>query len=173
MILALLHGQGSAEREFIVRKDMLQPNFEGMSLISQRMIYDHLVSNDLSPQSITITKELTGSVDKARSKQRIDLAERKQKEASYARTRKVETLTKDINELKSKKTILEKLQETLKMDSDSLMLKAAEDSTKAHAYATEAKRIMDECKQNVVKIEKLADTINSLEKKCKEFDFDF
>ena len=52
------------------------------------------------------------------------------------------------------------------------MLKAAEDSTKAHVYASEAKSIMDECKQKVVKIEKLADTINSLKKKRKEFDFD-
>ena len=52
------------------------------------------------------------------------------------------------------------------------MLKGTENSTKAHAYATEAKSIMDECKWKVVKIEKLADTINSLEKKRKEFDFD-
>ena len=85
-----------------VNKDMLQPNLEGMSLISQRMIYDHLVSNDLSPQSITITKELRDPVRKAHSRQRIDLAERKEKEASDARTRKAEALTKHINELKSK-----------------------------------------------------------------------
>ena len=146
---------------------MLQPNLEGMSLISQRMIYDHLVSNDLSPQSITITKELRDSVGKARSRQRIDLAERKEKEASDARTRKAVTLTKDINELKSKKVMLEKLQETLKSDSQSLMLNAAKGSTKAHASAIEVKSVMDERKQKVVEIEKLTDIINSVEKKCK------
>ena len=102
MILVLFHGQGCVERQFNVNKDMLQPNLEGMSLISQRMICDHLVSNDLSPQSITITKELRDPVRKARSRQRIDLAERKEKEASDARTRKAEALTKHINELKSK-----------------------------------------------------------------------
>ena len=148
---------------------MLQPNLEGMLLISQRMIYDHLVSNDLSPQSITITKELRDPVRKARSRQRIDLAERKEKEASDARTRKAETLTKDINELKSKKVMLEKLQETLKSDSQSLMLNAAKGSTKAHASAIEVKSVMDERKQKVVEIEKLTDIINSVEKKCKEF----
>ena len=146
---------------------MLQPNLEGMSLISQRMIYDHLVSNDLSPQSITITKELRDPVRKARSRQRIDLAERKEKEASDARTRKAVTLTKDINELKSEKVMLEKLQETLKSDSQSLMLNAAKGSTKAHASAIEVKSVMDERKQKVVEIEKLTDTINSVEKKCK------
>ena len=83
---------------------MLQPNLEGMSLISQRMIYDDLFSNGLSPQSITITKEFRDLVPKARSRQRIDLTERKEKEASDARARKTETLTKDVNELKSKKS---------------------------------------------------------------------
>ena len=68
--------------------------------------------------------------------------------------------------------MLEKLEETLRSNSQSLMLKASEDSTKVWASAIEAKRIMDECKWKVVKIEKLAETINSLEKKRKEFDFD-
>ena len=45
--------------------------------------------------------------------------------------------------------MLEKLQETLKSDSESLMLKAAQDSTKAHAYAIEAKSIMDEHERKV------------------------
>ena len=58
MILVLFHGQGCVERGFNVNRDILQPNLEGMSLMSQRMICDHLISNDLSPQSITITKEV-------------------------------------------------------------------------------------------------------------------
>ena len=113
------------------------------------MIYDHLVSNELSPQSITLTKELRDSVRKSCSRQRIDLAERK---ASDARARKAEALTKDINESKSKKAILEKIQETLKSDSESLMLKAADVFRRAHAFAIETKSIMDECKQKVVVI---------------------
>ena len=63
--------------------------------------------------------------------------------------------------------MLEKVQKTLKSDSESLMLRVAEDSTKAHAYAIEAKSIMDERKRKVVEIEKLTDTINSVENKRK------
>ena len=63
--------------------------------------------------------------------------------------------------------MLEKVQKTLKSDSESLMLGVAEDSTKAHAYAIEAKSIMDERKRKVVEIEKLTDTINSVENKRK------
>ena len=65
--------------------------------------------------------------------------------------------------------MLEKLQETLKIESESLMLKAAEDSTKAHAFAIEVKSMMDERKRKVAEIQKLTDTINSLKKKRKEF----
>ena len=113
-ILVLVHGQGCAERGFSVNKDMLQPNLEGMSL-SQRMIYYQLVSNNLPLQSITITKELKDSVRKTCSRQSIDLAEKKEKEASDARTKKVEALTKDTNALKSKKVMQEMLQENLKI----------------------------------------------------------
>ena len=55
MTLVLFHGPGCVERGFNVNKHMLQPNLEGLLLISQRMICDHLVSNDLFLQSITIT----------------------------------------------------------------------------------------------------------------------
>ena len=170
-ILVLFHGQGCVERGLNVNKDMLQPNLEGTSLMSQRIIYDHLVSNELYPQSTAITKELRDSVHKAnsRQRQRIDLAERKEKEASDAGAGKAETLTKDINKLNSKKDTLEKLEETLKSYSESLMLKAPEDTTKAHAYAIEAKSIMYEHKQKVLEIEKLTDTISSPKKKHKEF----
>ena len=73
MILVLFHGEGCVERGFNVNKYMLQPNVEGMSLISQRKIYDHLDSNDISLQSITVTKELRNSVRKGRSRQRVGL----------------------------------------------------------------------------------------------------
>ena len=57
MILALFHGEGCVERGFNVNKDVLQPNLVGMSLVSQKIIFDHyLVSNDLSPQSLTVER---------------------------------------------------------------------------------------------------------------------
>ena len=55
--------------------------------------------------------------------------------------------------------------------SKSHAVEAPEDSTKAHVYAIEAKSVMDQCKQKVVEIEKLTDTINFLKEKRKEFSF--
>ena len=100
---------------------------------------------------------------------KLTLQKRQETEACDARVRKVEALKKDINELKSKKAMLKKLQETLKSDSESLMLKAPEDATKAHAYAIEGKGIMCERKHKIEEVEKLTEAIICLEKKRKEF----
>ena len=78
MILVLSHGQGYAERGFNVNKGMLQPNLEGMPL-SQKMIYYHLVSNDLFPQSITITKELRDSFAKLAVDKELTMQKEKKK----------------------------------------------------------------------------------------------
>ena len=68
-IQVLFHGQGCVERGgFNVNIGMLQPHVEVVSLMTLRMIYDDLMPNDLSTQSIKISKELRISVGKARSR---------------------------------------------------------------------------------------------------------
>ena len=62
--------------------------------------------------------------------------------------------------------MLEKLQETLKSESASLvLLKLLKIQQKPMLMLLKQ---MDECKQKVVEIEKLTDTINSLKEKNKE-----
>ena len=78
MILVLFHGQVRVERGFNVNKDTL-PNLEGMLLIIQRIIFDHLVSNDLSPQSIAVTKELRVQFTKLPVDKELTLYEEKRK----------------------------------------------------------------------------------------------
>ena len=65
--------------------------------------------------------------------------------------------------------MLEKLQETLKSESASLvLLKLLKIQQKPMLMLLKQ---MDECKQKVVEIEKLTDTINSLKEKRQEFWF--
>ena len=79
MILVLIHGQAFVQKGFNVNKNLLQSNLEGLPLTSQRLIYDHLVSIDLTPESIAISKELRDSVRKAGSRQRIEYEDRKER----------------------------------------------------------------------------------------------
>ena len=78
MILVLYHGQVRVERGFNVNKDTL-PNLEGMLLIIQRIIFDHLVSKDLSPQSIGVTKELSVQFTKLPEDKELTLQKEKRK----------------------------------------------------------------------------------------------
>ena len=81
MILVLIHSQ-TLEKSFNLNKNLLQANLKGLSLTSQRLIYDYLVPNNLTPESITISKELRDHVKlvkelrnyvrKACSRQRTD-----------------------------------------------------------------------------------------------------
>ena len=96
---------------------------EGLPLTSQRLIYYHLIANDLTPESIIISKELRDSARKARSRQRIGYEDGKEKEVSDAKKRKADALASDIKELKSEKVVLQKVQETLKNDSENLLIK--------------------------------------------------
>ena len=80
IVVILIHGQAQVERGFNVNDTMLQPNLQGLSLQSQRMIHAHLESNCLTPAPLDITKGLRESVRKARSRQRLDQAAAKEKD---------------------------------------------------------------------------------------------
>lgn len=73
----------------------------------------YLKANDLLPKTVVIFKEVRQSVAKARSRQRIDNESRKAEEAVNSRKRKLESLEKDINELQSKRAMLEKVENSL------------------------------------------------------------
>ena len=135
LVLILFHGQASVEREFNVNENMLQPNLQEKSLTSQRIIYDHMKANSLAPESIVITKQLRESARKARSKQRTDQEERQKKDLINACKSKMDSVSRDIKEVESKKIRLEKVEKSLKSDSEALLLKAADDAENAHRYA--------------------------------------
>ena len=129
------------------------------------MIYDHLVSNNILPQSMLISKELRKSVRSARTQQRLDNEANEKEEVEISKKRKAESLMKDICEIKSKKIILEKVVIDLKTDYEKLILKAAGDAKKAFTYAIEAKGAMKERDTKITEIDVLDDTMKSLEKK--------
>ena len=58
IILTLSHGQAAVERGFSVNSSVLVENLSTISLISQRIVHDHLASNNLSSEDLRkITKE--------------------------------------------------------------------------------------------------------------------
>ena len=82
-------------KDICVNENLLQRNSEGFSLTSQRLIYDHLVANDLSPESITISKVLLrDSLRKARGMQRLIMKTKTKKDVSGAKKSKSQSASK-------------------------------------------------------------------------------
>ena len=77
MILCLKHGQAAVERGFNINKNLLQVNMTEVSIVAQRIIYDHMTSKDLQPQTLSVTKGLLQSVGAARSRYDENLNERR------------------------------------------------------------------------------------------------
>ena len=65
ILFTLSHGQASVERGFSENNQVLAQNMKVESIISRRLIKDHMVSNDLQPHTIDISREMMLSVKMA------------------------------------------------------------------------------------------------------------
>ena len=61
-VCILSHGQASVERSFSFRNVILEENLTTESLNAQKIVLDHMISNDLKPESIMITAKLIVAV---------------------------------------------------------------------------------------------------------------
>ena len=64
--LTMSHRQASVEQGFSINKSLLVENLSKESLISQRIIYDHMKLNDLQSYELEITSALRKSVKSSR-----------------------------------------------------------------------------------------------------------
>ena len=79
LIFILQHGQSFTERGFRVNKEITDVNMQEDALISQRLVYDHLLQNEKEVWEFPITPELRKSCKVAYQKKRLD--DQKKKEA--------------------------------------------------------------------------------------------
>ena len=67
-MLVLNHGQASVERGFSLRNVTLKDNISELSLDSKRLIIDHMLSNDLRPETIESSTSLLVAFKSTRRK---------------------------------------------------------------------------------------------------------
>ena len=58
LVLMLSHGQTNVERCFSVNNNVLKCDMSEKSIMSRKLIIDHMKSHNLLPQSFSITKSL-------------------------------------------------------------------------------------------------------------------
>ena len=106
LVLILSHGQSSVERGFNVNKDVVKVNLQEKSVISRKMIIDHMQKNNVSSSTIEITRKLARSVKAARQKYHLDLEEQKKNAKKNECNEQLKILTAEIKDVMQKKNIL-------------------------------------------------------------------
>ena len=124
IVLTLSHGQASVERGFSVNKSLLVENLSAKSLISQRIVYDHMNFHNLTPENFIINPALRKSVRNARNEYEKYLEEKRKEKLHSEKDLKRKAIQEEIVAVKRKKTILEKTVVDLSKDADQYALDA-------------------------------------------------
>ena len=124
MVLTLSHGQASVERDFRVNKSMLVENLSTESLVSQRMVYDHMKVNALNAEDVEITPQLRQSVKGATQRYLSHLGEKKMAKVRSEKTFKRKAVQDEIIKVNRKKAMLETSIEELRKDADKYAIDA-------------------------------------------------
>ena len=102
VILTLSHGQASVERGFSINKSVLKVNITEESIVSKKMVRDHMIANKLEPHTVPISNQLIRSVSCARQsyKESLLAAEKAKENDRISNEKRI--LLEEINAVSSK-----------------------------------------------------------------------
>ena len=167
LILVLSHGQASVERGFSLRNSTLKDNITETSIDSKRMIIDHMLSNNVTADTIQISTPIILSVKSARTKYEQEKRSKASAEKLAQTDNHSKQLSDQIKQLKVKTDELQKTANYLDVEFTNSIFEAenkpSEQSTLI-AKATALKRKSNLKKEEIKEIEEL---ILVLEKKRK------
>lgn len=113
LVLTLSHGQASVERGFSQNNSVLQVNQSADTIISKRIIKDHMLANDLKPFTIEINSSLIKAFRSARMKYEEFLKSKKEMKSANEVETKAHQISSDIEKLKVQCKTLERTVEML------------------------------------------------------------
>ncbi|PAA59948.1 hypothetical protein BOX15_Mlig010335g2, partial [Macrostomum lignano] len=155
MVLTTFHGNAAVERGFSVNKECLEPNLQGLSIRSLRLVYEWQKGKTAAEIIAKVTEEMLKSVRSARSRYRAML-EQQRAEAShrkYEESRKRKDATVLELQSKQKKLLLDVA--VLTKDADSLVYQCETDSNMSLLVKSNAlRRAAQQKKEEVEKVEK-------------------
>ena len=101
ILLTLSHGQAAVERGFSVNNNIIQTNMYAKTIISKRLIKDHMLANGLQPHTIEITKPLVKAYKSVNAAYKAHLEEEKKKVVLTECEKQAEYINSDIDEIKT------------------------------------------------------------------------
>ena len=161
LIFVLSHGQAAVERGFSVNKELLTENLEEVSLISQRLVYDHINDSQLSITKIPLPNELLKSC-KLAHRYNSALENQKLKVNKDENERKRKLKMEEIADVKEKKRAIGSCIKSLEGDIETYSLAAEKDNDMTLLTKVNSFRVSVRAKKETLST--LEKTLGNLEK---------
>ena len=126
IIFILFHGQAHIERGFKNNKDFEKDNQGELSLVSLRVIHEHMATNSVDSFSIPFTQEMVKSVKAARSRYEVYLNKQAQAKTVNTKELKRKIICDEIVAVRQKKACYEECIKRNALDADKISNKAEE-----------------------------------------------
>ena len=97
LLLRLSYGQASVEKGFSVNSNLLVENMYEDSLITQRIVNDHMKSMKLQAYEVKVTKSCLDKVNTARRKYFDALTQKSVSNQRSERRTKIDSINEEIN----------------------------------------------------------------------------
>ena len=162
--LTLSHGQSDVELGFSCNTLLLEENIKDDSIVSKRLIKDHLVSNNLKPHMLEITSQIRASCRQAHQRYHSYLEDQKKMQDKLSLKEAKEIICLEIQELQEKVLILEKSIANLNQTFVSLV-QEAEKSRDMPVKLAEANALKRKSEEQSNEKRKIEDTIKVLQAK--------
>ena len=108
IVLTLNHGQASVERVFSHNNTVVQTNMSAESVISKRLIKDHMLFHKIKPYTVKITDPMIRAFKSSHLKYKLHLESEKKRKDNSETDRQL-LLLNDIDKFKTKVKQLEML----------------------------------------------------------------
>ena len=169
IILTLSHGQADVERGFSLNPGVLEDNIKEKSVVSKRIIKDHMISHDLQPDTVEITNELRKSCQHARQRYHTHLEEEKKGKENLSKESAKEIITMEIDEVEEKISRLNS--SIVELDKKFVkIIKHAENSEEMVAKVAEGNALKRKSEEQAHQVEKLMETVNLLKEKRRKME---
>ena len=166
LILVLSHEQANVERGFNVNNIVLNVNGSEKSVVSRKLIIDHMQKNNLLPSTIELTNKLIRSVKTARQRYQLDPEQQKKNAKHDEGNQHLEILSSEIKDVIQKKLLLLEACENLDQEFVNIISEAEKkNDIRLVMKGNGLKRKGEEKRKEIETLDK---TINVLEEKRKK-----
>ena len=160
-LLLLSHGQAAVERGFSLNKNVAVDNLSEQNLVNLRVVKDHIIAVG-GVKNVVVSKELLAS-SSARQRYEADLLSKRNSQLSDDKKRKYDMISKEVDELKKKKKLVQSELSQMESEADRLYDKA--EMTGKVQFVASANSLRKAAKDKKIELELI---IKSTDEKVKE-----